>query len=967
MYGENNAQFTGSVVSGAVQGESFVVTASSEANAASNVGEYDIIPSVSGATLTNYIVVANKGILTITPRAITLTADAGQSKVYGDNNPAAYTYQVTAGSLVEPSHLTGTLARVAGENVGSYAITQGTLAATNNYALTYVGNDFTIVKRHVTVTADLLSKVYGDNDPELSYKVTAGSVVNQDAFTGALKRATGEDVSTYAVTLGTLSLGSNYNLTLAEGTVFTITPKAITVTPVAGQIKVYGTADPALSYTSTALVGSDTFSGALSREPGNNVGSYNMTRGTLALSSNYTLEFVEGITFRITPKSLVASISAEDKVYDGTSVASVSGAVPAADIAGSDVVEVTVSNASFEDKNVGTGKRVTAVVTISNSNYSLSSETATTTASITAKGLTASISASDKVYDGNRAAAVAASLTQGLVANDEVTVSASEGLFDTKNVGVDKPVTAKIRIEGKDAQNYLVNATAATTASITAKPITVIADAKSKTYGDQDPTLTYSAAPGSLIEGDSFTGALKRVAGENVGAYAIEQNTLSAGNNYAVTYVPANLTISQRAIEVTADAKQKMEGQADPALTHKVTSGALVFTDTFSGTLERAGGEAAGEYAIIQGTLSAGNNYNLTYKGANLTIHAIPTVAIDNPAPVQYSTAVTVSARYTGIVTNPVWVWGFTANTAGVQNAGSITGSTTAPATPGVYTLVLKYRNAVGDELSTAPAFLSVYDPEGGFVTGGGWINSPVGALNGSDVTGKANFGFVAKYKKGKNEVEGNTEFQFQAGNINFNSSAHTTGSLVISGAKATYKGIGTIAGLAGTYEFMVVATDGQVTGGGGNDKFRIKIWNGGTVIYDNARGQLENAELGENTILGGGSIVIHEVKAVTTGPKNNKVVSEELVAEPLSRFDNYPNAFADRTTIRFSFDTEQRFELEVYDIKGALVKKVATGVAEAGQVYEYELDGRNLAEGVYFGRLATGAGVKTIKMLLKK
>ena len=69
--------------------------------------------------------------------------------------------------------------------------------------------------------------------------------------------------------------------------------------------------------------------------------------------------------------------------------------------------------------------------------------------------------------------------------------------------------------------------------TVNAKAITVTADALSKTYGDTDPTLTSTAQ--GLVNGAELTGELKRVAGENVGSYAIEQNTLTAGNNYAIT------------------------------------------------------------------------------------------------------------------------------------------------------------------------------------------------------------------------------------------------------------------------------------------------------------------------------------------------------------------------------------------------------------------------------------------------
>ena len=82
--------------------------------------------------------------------------------------------------------------------------------------------------------------------------------------------------------------------------------------------------------------------------------------------------------------------------------------------------------------------------------------------------------------------------------------------------------------------------------TINKRPITVTADAKSKTYSESDPPLTYQVTSGSLAFSDAFTGALSRVTGEFVGTYAIEQNTLSITNvsNYTFTYVGANLTIT---------------------------------------------------------------------------------------------------------------------------------------------------------------------------------------------------------------------------------------------------------------------------------------------------------------------------------------------------------------------------------------------------------------------------------------
>ena len=108
-----------------------------------------------------------------------------------------------------------------------------------------------------------------------------------------------------------------------------------------------------------------------------------------------------------------------------------------------------------------------------------------------------------------------------------------------------------------------------------------------------------------------------------MGTYAITQGTLALRSNYTLTYIGANLTIGKLAITVTADAKSKTYGDADPALTYTYTP-SLIGSDTFSGASDRDAGENVGTYAITQGTLALSSNYTLTYTGANLTIGKLP-------------------------------------------------------------------------------------------------------------------------------------------------------------------------------------------------------------------------------------------------------------------------------------------------------------------------------------------------------
>ena len=153
-----------------------------------------------------------------------------------------------------------------------------------------------------------------------------------------------------------------------------------------------------------------------------------------------------------------------------------------------------------------------------------------------------------------------------------------------------------------------------------------------------------------------------------------------------------------------------------------------------------------------------------------------------------------------------------------------------------------------------------MYDPDDGFVTGGGWINSPVDACQLTagciGATGKANFGFVSKYKKGTQIPTGNTEFQFKAGDLKFHSGAYEW--LVVANHRAQYKGVGTING-GGNYGFMLFVIDANLTPSTDVDLFRIKIWdkdNGDMVVYDNELGGADDAD--PTTEIGGGSIKFH-------------------------------------------------------------------------------------------------------------
>ena len=172
--------------------------------------------STGGAS--DYYINYGTGNVTIAQRAITVTANSGQTFTYGDT--PALTYTVGGLGLVNGDTLAGSLAGLTNTSgVGSYAITQGSLAASSNYTLTYTGANATVTQRAITVAANALSRNYGAANPALTYTVGGRGLVNGDLLSGAL--ITDADISSsvgqYAITRGSLTVSANYTMTLVPG------------------------------------------------------------------------------------------------------------------------------------------------------------------------------------------------------------------------------------------------------------------------------------------------------------------------------------------------------------------------------------------------------------------------------------------------------------------------------------------------------------------------------------------------------------------------------------------------------------------------------------------------------------------------------------------------------------------------------------------------------------------------------
>ena len=387
---------------------------------------------------------------------------------------------------------------------------------------------------------------------------------------------------------------------------------------------------------------------------------------------------------------------------------------------------------------------------------------------------------------------------------------------------------------------------------------------------DPDGTSFWTAnfTTGDIHRVNIATGAVLGVISPGVGVYGltIKGELTQANQPPAVTADHATVEVNEGSAAANTGTYSDPEGKA-VTLTASVGSVVDNGDGTWSWSYTPADGPSDSQTVTITVTDVGGQAATATF--ALSVLNVAPTVTITSPAAgTLYSLGSTVPLEVS--FSDPgtadthtcsvAWDGSGTSSAPVVTEAsgsGTCTESMVYSGT-GVYTITATITDKDG-ATGTASVMVVVYDPSAGFVTGGGWITSPEGAyVPQPSLTGKAIFGFVSKYQKGATVPTGQTEFQFGLAGFNFHSDAYQW--LVVAGAKAQYKGTGSVNGESG-YGFLLTATDGQLSGGGGTDKFRIKIWNvtSGTVVYDNVLGAGDDLDNAAPQAIGGGSIVIHK------------------------------------------------------------------------------------------------------------
>jgi hypothetical protein len=312
------------------------------------------------------------------------------------------------------------------------------------------------------------------------------------------------------------------------------------------------------------------------------------------------------------------------------------------------------------------------------------------------------------------------------------------------------------------------------------------------------------------------------------------------------------------------------------------------------------------------------------------------------------------------------WSFGTITAAGTVSEAGRTVGGGCAFSAPGIYYVTLTVTDQAGhsgtaSRVNGQDAVIVIYDRGYGFVDGKGRFDSPAGAYAANPLlTGRMDFDFDARYRKDDPVPTGTTQFKLSVGSLDFEAIACDW--FNCSGARAVYKGTGTVNGTAG-YAFLISAVDGDDIGGGAVDRLRIKITQqaSGALVYDNQMGAPDSAMA--TCPISGGDVNVRLPNGGIGHLAAFQPVVEQATPGPARGFDlaqNFPNPFRASTEVRFSLPQRSSVKIAVFDVAGREVASLADGAWDAGS-HSVSWAGRTdsgspARGGVYFVRLAVGA-----------
>lgn len=442
---------------------------------------------------------------------------------------------------------------------------------------------------------------------------------------------------------------------------------------------------------------------------GGQAGNYSLTQPTLSAS--------------ITPKPLaVIGLTANNKIYDRTTVATVHGTALLVGVITGDAVSLAGTPAfQFASANVGAGIAITA------SGYALDggqagnymlTQPAGLTANIMGKALTiGGAVAANKVYDGTTVATVsfAGASLSGVLANDEVSVSAKDaiGTFADAGVGLGKPVTVSgLSLAGNAAGNYALGTPSGLKADITAKTLSLVGlVGLDKVYdGTLAATVSGTGSLSGLIAGDgvSLSGTpVFSFSSANVGAgipITITGYALSGihAANYTLTMPSLSASITHKALTLKVSAASRAYRASNPSFEFETFASQLVTGETMAQVI---GGNGAASDLVYRLTATSEVSPVGVYRseigvdpasidGSKASNYAVTVVSGDltiTPAALMITLdAGSLAQSFTGTPRSVTW----STQPSGVAAKATYNGSPNPPVVAGTYAVVVQSEDA---------------------------------------------------------------------------------------------------------------------------------------------------------------------------------------------------------------------------------------------------------------------------------
>ncbi len=620
-----------------------------QATTSSDAGTYDIV--VNGGVSDNYDFSYTSGTLTIDKASLFVTID-DQTKVYGDALPeltVSYSGFVNGESeqiLDTPPSLIAyhpTEETFVNETSGvrdDYVINSIT-GSDNNYTFIWTLGTLTITKALLTVSANDVSKTYGEVNPTLTQTIT-GFVNGEDesdlTTVPVIETSANEssDAGTYIVS-SSGGEADNYEFSYEDGTL-TIEKAALSVI-VHDETKIYGDNNPAFSQTITGYVNGDDQSDLTTIPLINSTANVTSTVGSYAITSsggeadNYSFNYADG-SLTINKATLMVVADDQSKSYgdaNPTFTQTISGFVNDEDESSLGTIPI-LSTLAAETSIVG----IYAINSSGGeaSNYAFNY----TDGSLTINKATLTVEADDQSKSYGDANPTFTQTISGFVNNeDESSLSAVPSLNSTAS---ETSVVGSYTISsaGGEADNYTFDYITGTL-TIEKAILNVIVEDESKTYGDANPSFTQTISGYVNDEDHSVLTTIPVIsvsAGESsdAGTYSIS----SAGGeavNYSFLYTSGTLTVNRALLTVTATDQRRSYGGQNPAFTYNLDGfvngdDAGDLTTQPRATSEANNASSVGEY-VINVSSGSDENYRFRYVSGTLEVHkALLTVIADD-------------------------------------------------------------------------------------------------------------------------------------------------------------------------------------------------------------------------------------------------------------------------------------------------------------------------------------------------